>query len=124
MVMYRSMARAAASKAGPKVAGVAGRVKCSEVGPRRFLFVLGIRVRAGFLCLGERVGDSIQSGVENDGRMSKGFELCFFGLVRRSLKQSTAMEVHGEVGIFKQVSGEDQDDAFVGFYKSSAQKFF
>src|ERR1700688_608851 len=119
------MARAAASKAGPRLAELAGRAKCSDVGLRRFFLVLGIRVvHVGFLCVIESLDHSIESGVENDGRMSKGFELCFFGLVRSSLKQSTAMEVHGEVGIFKQVSGEDQDDAFVGFYKSSAQKFF
>src|ERR1700722_7371352 len=102
------MARAAASKAGPRLAEVAGRAKCSEVELLlRFLFVLGIRGRAGFLCLSERVGHSVQSGVENDGRMAKGFELRFFGLVRSSFKQSAAMEVHGEIGIFEQVAGED-----------------
>src|ERR1700720_2854235 len=101
------MARAAASKAGPRLAEVAGRAKCSEAGLRRLLFVLVIRVRAEFLCLIERVGDGRQSGVENDGRMTKRLEPGFFGLVRGALKESTAMEVHGEVGIFEQVPGKD-----------------
>src|ERR1700680_5079804 len=118
------MARAAASKAGPRFAEVAGRARCSEAG-LLFLVFLGIRARSvGFLCLLQRSDHGVQRGIKDDGRMAEWLQRGAFALVHGALKEIAAVEFHGEVGILEQVSGEDQDDSFRRLHETLLQQFF
>src|SRR5258708_37960876 len=122
MAMKRSIARAAASKAGPRFAEVAGRARRSEV--ERRLFFLGIRVRAiGFLCLLQSFDHGIQRGIEDDGGMPERIQSGAFALVRSAPKKIAAMESHGEVGVLEQVSRENQDNGFIRLHKSLLRQF-
>src|SRR5229473_2121844 len=121
-VMKRSIARAAASKAGPRLAEVAGRARRSEAVRR--LFFLGIRVRGiGFLCLLQSFDHGIQRGIQDDGRMPERIQPAALALVRSALKKIAAMESHGEVGVFEQVSGKDQHYRLFRLHKSLTQQF-
>src|ERR1700722_14863837 len=105
MLMYKSSAKAAASKAGPRFAEVAGRARSSELGPRLCFFLLGIRLRlVGFFHLIQGLDHRIQSGIQHDGRMAKPLHLGAFAVARSLLKESAPMEVHGEVGVFEKIS--------------------
>ena len=70
-MMYKSIARAAASKAGPRLAEVAGRARCSGIASDFFLFsdigVRGIRFLGSFQSLENRV----QIGIEHNRRMAQ-----------------------------------------------------
>src|SRR5258708_6558721 len=122
MVMKRSIARAAASKAGPRFAEVAGRARRSEV--ERRLFFLGIRVRAiGFLCLLQSFDHSVQRGIQDDGRMPERIQSGAFALVRSALEKIAAMESHGKVGVLEQVSRENQHNRLFRLHKSLTQQF-
>src|SRR5712671_2588952 len=108
MLMYKSSASAAASKAAPRFAEVAGRARRSDVGPRLCFFLLTIRVRlVGLLCLIQGRDHRMQSGIQYDRRMAKRFHLGALAVVRSLLEESAAMEVHGEVGVLKKITCKD-----------------
>src|ERR1700691_240526 len=120
------MARAAASKAGPRFAEVAGRARWNGSGAELFvllllffvlLFVLDIRVSwVGFLRLIQSSDHRVQSGVQDDGRMAECIQSSVF-TVRGILKEFATMEFHGEVGILQQVSGKDEDNGFIRLHE-------
>ncbi len=111
------MARAAASKAGPRLAEVAGRARCSAAGRRVFFLfffldilalALGIGVGwSGFLCLLQSPDYRVQVGIKDDGRMTERIQGRIFLLVPGAVKKIATMEFHSEIGILQQASGED-----------------
>src|SRR5882762_5852759 len=116
------MARAAASKAGPRFAEVAGRARCSEAG--RALFFLDIRGRwIRFLCLLQSSYHCVQRGIEDNGRMPKRIQARALTLVDSALKKIAAMEAHGEVGVLEQVSGQNQHHRFFWLHEPQPQQF-
>src|SRR5580658_2493206 len=131
MVMKRFIARAAASKAGPRLAEVAGRTRCSEVGRRVFFSVLPLfivvsfsDVRAcpvGFLGLLQSFEHGLQGCIEDDGRMPERIQSGALGLHSGVLKKIAAVKFHSEVRILEQASGEHEDDSFIRLYKSLLQ---
>src|SRR5580698_161190 len=117
------MAKAAASKAGPRLAEVAGKARCSAAGRWvSFLFffldilVLALDIGVGWcgsFCLLQSPDDGIQVGIEDDGRVTERIQRGIFLLVRGAVKKLATMEFHGEIGILQQVSSEDQDYCFI-----------
>src|SRR5882757_9025312 len=116
------MARAAASKAGPRFAEVAGRARCSEAGRRLFFLAMRVR-RIGFLCLLQSFYHGVQRGIEDDRRMPERIQARAFTLVRSTMKKIAAMETHGKVGILEEVPGEDQDHRFFWLHEPEPQQF-
>src|SRR5580698_7019145 len=105
------MAKAAASKAGPKLADVAGRARRRAAGCGLFLLgFLGIGVRGiGLLRLLQGLDYRVEGSIEDHRRMLQSFERSAIAFAIGTAKEIAAMEFHGEVSVLEQVSSEHQN---------------
>ena len=71
----------------------------------------------GFLCLFQSMNHSLQGGIEDNWRMAQGLQQSGFGM-GRTRKKIAAMKLHGEIWIFEQVSGKNQDHCLFFLHKS------
>src|SRR5438270_6743858 len=119
--MKKFMASAAASKAGPRLAEVAG----SDRRSRFELFAAdGIKVvRSGFFRLLEGSGYGFEGGIQNEWRMPQAGERGILFSFRRSGKEPGTMEINGEVRIFQQIPSQHQHDGFFGLYEFLLHQF-
>src|SRR5580704_6432503 len=97
------MASAAASKAGPRLAEVAGRVRRSE--PRFGFLVFEGMFPSRFLGLPQRPDHGVQRGIQNDWRTARRIEHQARAFMAGSFEQLSAVELDGVIGILQQISG-------------------
>ena len=82
-------------------------------------FLQAFEWRIGFLCLFQSLDHGVQRGIENNRRMAQRTSAASFRFPAGvPLKKIAAMEFHGEIGIFEQVSGKDQNHGLFGLHKA------